>query len=187
MKKIITTITLVMISFISCTEKKEIISEKDINKFAKGSYVIPSKYGTLDLFILVDNKEIIISNADYLNYVYDKNYQKQYTTYKDFLSEVLNQKNKIKKSAFETIPHKSFKINDNIKEEYQKLSFHDFFNKHAQYDISSESPNYLDIQENASSDEIKTVSYYFYLNGYQVVKGDNFPKYFIYDREKLMN
>jgi hypothetical protein len=186
MKKIIT-ITLVMISFISCTENKKIISEKDINKFAKGSYLTPSKYGTLDLFILADNKEIIISNADYLKYVYDKNYQKEYTSYKDFLAEVLNQQNEIKKSVFERIPHKSFKIDNKIKGEYQKLNFNNFFNKHAKYDISSEKSNYLDIQENTSSDQIKTISYYFYLNGYQIVKGDNFPRYYIYKREKLMN
>lgn len=186
MKKIIT-ITLVIITFISCKEKKEIISEKDINKFAKGSYVVPSKYGALDLFILSDNKEIIISNADYLNYVYEKKYRKEYATFRDFLSHVLNQKNEIKKSAFERIPYKSFKINANIEEEYQKLSFTDFFNKFAKYEISHENNNYLNIQENASSDEIKTISYYFYLNGYQIVKGDSFPRYYIYDREKLMN
>jgi hypothetical protein len=186
MKKIIT-IILIMISNFSCTEKKEIISENDIIKFAKGNYMAPSKYGALELYVLTVNDEIIISNADYLNFVYVNHYKNAYICYKDFLSELLNQKIKINKSEFERIPYKSFRINERIKKEYEKLNFKDFFNKHAKYIISFEKSNYLNINRNASSDEIKTILYYFYLNGYQIIRGDSFPRYYIYSRNKLMN
>lgn len=186
MKKIFT-IILVILSFFSCTEKKEIISEIDINKFAKGSYIVPSKYGALNFFLLADNGEVIITNADYLNYVYNKHYQKEYSSYREFLSKVLNEEIKIRKKTFERIPYKSFKINSIVEKEYKQLSFNDFFNKYTVNDMSKENSNYLKIEENTSLDEIRTISYYFYLNGYQIIKGDNFPRYFVYKRDKLMN
>lgn len=163
------------------------MSEKDINKFAKGSYIFPSKYGALNLFILADNEEIIITNADYLNYVYDNHYKKEYSNYREFLSKVLNEEIKIKKKSFERIPYKSFKINNIIEKEYKQLSFNDFFRRYSGNYISKENSNYLKIEKGTSLDEIRTISYYLYINGYQIIKGDNFPRYFVYKRDKLMN
>lgn len=186
MKQLLTIIFTMILSLSSCIKNKEIISEENINKFSKGSYITPSKYGNLNLFVLTDDEEIIITNADYLNYVYDNHYKNKFTTYAEFLSEVLNEKMKIEKSAFQRIPYESFKIHSIVEKEYRQLRFNDFFNKYAKNYRPNEDSHYLNIKENPSLSKIRTISYYFYLNGYQTIRGDDFPRYSVFKRDKLM-
>ncbi|MCC9070169.1 hypothetical protein LNQ49_00930 [Flavobacterium sp. F-65] len=118
---------IIVVLFFSCTKKKEIISDSNISKLSEGSYEIPSRYGTLNLFVLSDNDEIIVTNADYLNYVYVNHYKDEFKNYNIFLSNVLNEKKRVKKSFFNKIPYKSFKINKELEMEYGQLNFDAFF------------------------------------------------------------
>ncbi|WP_281323315.1 hypothetical protein [Flavobacterium aestivum] len=185
MKKCIFIIFLVSI-FSSCVEKKEIISNEVINKLSEGSYKIPSKFGNLDLFVLSKNQQIIITNADYLNYVYNYHYKSIFKSYNEFLSDVLNHNIQLNTTVFDNIPYKIFKLSKTIENEYKDQTFETFFKKYSKKEDFEKGSYILNISKETSPNEIMTISYYFYLNGYQVVRNDYLPKYLVIKREEIM-
>jgi len=176
----------ILIIFFSCTKKEKIISDDNISKLSEGNYRIPSVFGNLDLYVLLDNNIIIVTNADYLNYVYEKHYMNKFKSYNDFLSRTLNQKFKLNKRVFDNIPFKIFKINEAIEKEYNETAFEDFFKKYSKKDKSRMHYYILNLPKETTNDEVMTISYYFYLNGYQIMRNDYFPKYIIHKRDEIM-
>jgi hypothetical protein len=178
-------ILIFLFSFLSCVEKREIIKDNELNKLSDGNYLIPSKNGGLDLYVLSENEEIIITNADYLNFVYDKQYKIKYKNFKEFLSDALNHKIIIKAKCFERIPYKHFSVNKFLEVQYNELGFNNFFERYTK-NTSDKDSFILNLKIDNSLDEIETISYYFYLNGYQVIIDDHIPKYFVFKRDKVL-
>lgn len=168
----------------SCNQKQEIIKEKHIDNLSEGTYKMPSKYGGLTLFVLSDDGDIIVTNSDYLNYVYEKHYLHRNNTYKDFLIKVLNNKNKIKKEEFDNIPFRSFKIDTTVEKKYQEHSFDNFIEEYTIKSKSTKERMELN-SKNKSYQEIMTIAYYFYINGYQVLENDYSAKYSIVKRDRI--
>jgi hypothetical protein len=175
-----------VLTFCSCIKKKEIISNEIVNKLSEGSYKMPSRFGDLDLFVLSSNQQIIITNADYLNYVYNYHYKSIFKSYSEFLSDVLNQNIQLNTTVFDNIPYKIFKLNKTIENEYKEQTFDFFFKKYSEKEDSERDSYILKISKGTSPNEIMTISYYFYLNGYQIVRNDYLPKYLVIKREKIM-
>jgi hypothetical protein len=175
---------IVLLLLVSCNQRNGIIKEEHINKLSEGSYEMPSKYGGLSLFILSNDGDIIITNSDHLNYVYEKHYLDKNNTYKDFLIKVLNKNSKVDKKEFDNIPFKSFKIDSVIKKEYQESSFDSFVKK---YTLKSKiSKKALELNNNSKSyQELMTIAYYFYINGYQVQENDYSAKYRLIKRDEV--
>lgn len=169
---------------VCCNQKQEIIKEKYVNELAKGTYKMPSKFGGLTLFILSNDGDIIVTNSDYLNYVYEKHYLHINNTFKDFLMKVLNNKNRIDKKELDNIPFKSFKIDTTIKKKYTEYSFDSFIKEYTlksgfykdRIELNSKNRNY---------EEIMTIAYFFYINGYQLQEDDYSAKYNFVKRDQI--
>lgn len=172
----------IVLLLVSCNQREEIIKEEHINKLSEGNYEMPSKYGGLSLFILSNDGDIIITNSDHLNYVYEKHYLHNNNTYKDFLIKVLNRNNKVDKKEFDNISFKSFKIDSVIKKEYQESSLDSFIKK---YTLKSKiSKNVLELNNKSKNyQELMTIAYYLYINGYQVQEDDYSAKYRVIKRD----
>lgn len=182
MKKILYIIILLLI--ISCNKKQDMMKEEYIYKLSNGNYRNPSKYGGVSLYILSDEGDIVQTNSDHLNYVYVNHYLKIYKTYKEFLINVLNNNNKIPKKEFGNISFKSFKIDNEIKKKYQNQSFNNFINEFT-VNLNFSKDKFELKSENKSYQEIMTISYYFYINGYQVQVNDYHAKYIVVKRDDI--
>lgn len=186
MKKQILIILLLVLTFFSCKQDKEIVSNDIINKLSDGNYKRPSINGTLNLFVLSDNQDVIVTNTDYLNYVYDSHYKNKFKNYSEFLTFFLNHKEILSKNDFDSIPYKSFKLNKTIGKQYHELKFKEFFKKHVKKNNSKEDSYTLNVSKDMSYDEIMTISYYLYLNGYQTMRNDYFPNYIVIKIDKII-
>jgi len=176
---------LVAISIIvACKHDNEIMSNEDVSKLSDGSYKIPSHYGMVELFVLSDNQDIIMTNTDYLRYVYDHHFLTKFKTYYEFLSKTLNHKIKLDHKNFDGIPYESFKISERIEKQYRNLKLKGFLKK---YITRKHDTSILSISTQMPYNEILTISYYLYLNGYQTKFSDHSPQYVVMERDRIMN
>jgi len=118
MKKIIL-IPVFLLIMLSCNHKKVIIDDNTIDKLAAMDYEIPSKYARLNLFVLNGNGEIIETSCDNLHYVFTLKYSKSYSSFKDFLKDVLNFKKTLSKSDFDKVMFESYILNKKLQKEFE--------------------------------------------------------------------
>ncbi|WP_395066824.1 hypothetical protein [Flavobacterium sp.] len=177
-------ILFILILFDSCNQNKDIINEKFVEKLEVSSYKTPSKYGELNLFILSSENDFIITNANYLNYVYKKYYVNSFKNFHSFLSEVLNQRTRLDKKKFDNIPFKIFKIDYPIKKEYEDNTFKYFFSKYTTQS-KFEKGKLLLKQDIGNFNKTMSVCYFLYLNGYQIEFDDNIGIYYVIKRESI--
>lgn len=178
MKK--TIIIIIFIFFYGCEKKTLIITEDVAEKLSMATYKKPSVYGQEKLFVLTNSNQVILTNADSLNYLYQLHYKKSYKYFKNFLLDVLNQKIKISKNDFEGIPYKVFIINKKIEKVYQ-TGFNNIYNQYTKK-LKPESKRIILQTEKLNNEEFLTIQYYFYLNGYQVQEDDYSGFYYVIER-----
>ncbi|URC11850.1 hypothetical protein [Flavobacterium sp. B183] len=172
---------LIFSCFFSCKKKHIIIDTDDIDKLSKAKYEMPSVYGQTNLFILVKNQEIIKTNADFLNYLYELKFKKSFGSFRDFLDAVLNHKIEITKEDFKNIYYEFFVLSKSIKKEYEQ-GFGSFYLK---YTKDFNQKKILNITK-LSKDDFFTIQYYFYLNGYQIQEDNYNGYYYLISRDILL-
>ena len=103
--------------FISCDNKEERFSDKMIEELIvlKENNDIPPPKSLLDIYVLSDNSEIMLTDNYSLYKFYNHYYYKEFKALKEFLNEVLNKDFVIEKKFFKNQFYlKSFKLNRNI-------------------------------------------------------------------------
>lgn len=180
-------ILLMLLIIVACKQDKKIMSDDAVNKLSSGSYKVPSPYGRLDLFVMSDNQDIIVTNTDYLRYVYDYHFVIKFKTYNEFLSKTLNHEITLDKKVFDSIPYESFKISKMIEKQYKDLKFETFFKKYVVKSKYRKDTFVLSDALKIPHDEILTISYYLYLHGYQTKFTDYSPQYVVTKRDKIMS
>jgi hypothetical protein len=173
--------TLIFICFFSCEKKDTIIDTDDIDKLSKAKYEMPTVNGQTSLFILTEDGEVIKTNADFLNYLYELRFKKSYSTFKDFIDAVLNNKMMLNKKDFKNVYYEIFVLSANIKEEYEQ-GFDLFYLKYTK-DLNKKK-----VLKNTKlgRNDFFTIQYYFYLNGYQIEEDDYNGYYYVVNRDVLL-
>jgi hypothetical protein len=180
MKKNIIIILFFLLS--SCQfEIRKSFNQEMIKELSAGNYNFPSKFGSITLYALSDKNEIIETNADYLNYVFHKHYLNYFKNYSSFLTKVLNEKMIISKSNFDNVPYKSFKIDSLIETKYKTESFKDFFNEY----VKKKKNRLIMKVQNLNNNEVMSISYLLFINGYQVQIVDIRAEYYVESRDEL--
>ncbi|MBO9584400.1 MAG: hypothetical protein J7574_09605 [Flavobacterium sp.] len=181
MKRIV--FILIFWCFISCEKRSTIIDDDVLDKLSKAKYEMPSIYGQESLFVSVKNFEIIKTNADFLNYLYELKFKKAYKSFKEFLDAVLNHKIEIDKNDFKNVYYEVFILSDKITKEYEK-GFNIFYTKYTE-ELNLKNKKIVLKKTKLNKDEFLTIQYYFYLNGYQIQEDDYNGFYYVVDRETL--
>lgn len=177
MKKIVTILIILILNISSCQKKEDIFDENAIEFLSEGNYKSTSIYGYISLFVLTDNNEIIETNSAYLRYVFEHYYTKSFANFNSFLIAVLNKKIQIPKINFKKIPHTTFQIDKSIETKYNNSNFDSFFNKF----VEQKKLKVLNLNEN----EIRSVSYFLYINGYHVKIDDARGEYNVIERKNI--
>jgi len=181
MKKLI--FILIFWSFNSCEKKSTIINDDVIDKLSKAKYEMPSVYGQESLFVSIGNSEIIKTNADFLNYLYELKFKKLYKSFKEFLDAVLNHKIKINKNDFKNVYYEVFILSGNIIKEYEK-GFDIFYTRYTK-ELNLKSKKIVLKKTKLNRNDFLTIQYFFYLNGYQILEDDYNGYYYVVDRKTL--
>lgn len=182
MKKIISLLMLFCL-LISCERKEPNFSEEMIEKLSlmkedEELGLLPSRYLTLDLYILTSDKQICRTNNHDLFLFFKKYYSKKHKSFDSFLNAVLNENMiLIKKPNY----WYNFKLNQKIEKEYFALGFDKFLKK---YSEQSNRENQTELKKSIiQSEEYATISYLLYLNRYDISFDDPHVRYSIIKRE----
>lgn len=180
MKRLV--IILLVICFFSC-KKKVLINENILNKLATANYQLPSVYGQEKLFILTDAGKIIITNADDLNFLYERQPKKEFKNFKDFLKKTLNQNDPVNEEYFKGVRYEIFVLNEDITNQYER-GFELFFSKYTEK-LNASSERIILKNNKLNRDQFLTIQYYFYLNGYQIHEDDYSGFYYLIERNDI--
>ncbi|NEW84804.1 MAG: hypothetical protein GZ094_20885 [Mariniphaga sp.] len=173
MKNII--IILLLFTVVSCNNKWY-FKEKTIKELSsKGDPEIPSVYGYLSMFVLVDSNQIAKTSINLLWTMYKFEYAKTYNKFEDFLYSALNQKLIFKKGYIEKRNGSVFRLNEKIKLEYKKSGISYFVNHYSKkYGEKLEI-----IRSSLSANELRTIQYYFFINNYKIMEDDLLGTYYV--------
>ena len=154
--------------FVSCNKQDEVqFDTSSISKLSSYNYEekIPSANAFLDLYLKTGGDSICITNPDALYWEYKKNYSAEYSDYNSFLLNILNPDNSLKYKPFHET--ECFILRDEIKKVYHESSFNNFLMQYCE----SEKSNQQYVFRNFVLKDyglIQNISYYLYLNKYQV-------------------
>ncbi|SMP29049.1 hypothetical protein [Flavobacterium hercynium] len=188
MKKIFTLILTVFL-LISCERKQSNFSEEMIEKLAYRGKIIdgimlpPPPISFSDLYVNLDNDEILLTNSNELFFFYKKHYSKKFKSFKEFLSAVLNDGFVFDRRLFKKSGYlEPFRLNSKIEKEYKDLGFDEFFKKYSRQ-LTKESLvlNRLVIKEN----EDLTIGYILFKNGYNLSLDCHLGNSYIRKREDV--
>lgn len=168
MKKIILLI-FITFSISGCNDKNIILQKEKIEILSNNDFSIPTKNGSIPVFVLSNDDLIICTNVDYLYYIYSTFYNKEYRKFYDFLYNSLNQEIIIPKEDFSKIPVDIFKQNIRVKKDYEKNNFNAFLDK---YCIKDGKYLLLNKKMINKKDERLTTMYYLFLNGLYIITDD---------------
>jgi hypothetical protein len=139
MKKILTSLILLFV-FISCDNKEERFSDEMIEDLIvlKENDDIPPPNSFIDIYVLTDNSEIMLTDNYSLYKLYNHYCYKKFKTLKEFLNEVLNKDFIIEKKFFKNQFYlKSFKLNRNIEKKYSDIGLDEFLKKYSEKTASN--------------------------------------------------
>lgn len=163
-------IPLIFFLLLGC--QKKIVDNNFLSELSKidneNKFYVP-KNATTYLFVSLDNNKIFATNSLEL-YDWYKNYCKsEYKSYYSFLDSVLNKKTKLKSSIAKNYRYQVFTENSQI----MQLSVTDIIKDYFQGDKQ----NYYFYPKNLSTNDIQTVLYKIFLEGYLISFDDYGGKY----------
>lgn len=186
MKKILTLLFLSLV-FISCDNKEERFSDKMIEELIvlKENNDIPPPKSLLDIYVLSDNSEIMLTDNYSLYKFYNHYYYKEFKALKEFLNEVLNKDFVIEKKFFKNQFYlKSFKLNRNIEKKYSEIGFDEFLKKYSEKTASNRTKLKKTI---INENEYLTIVYLLYKNKYDISRDCYIGNDYIIKREDYFN
>lgn len=155
----------------SCNKKSSVpFDEKLILEIANESTEFPSKYNSLTFFGICEKNKVRVLSVNELRFIHKKKYNQM--KYKDFLSQVFNQKLDInyvdKIKCFELDQEVTNKYNDSSNvEEFIGL-----------YSKKNNQKNHI-LKNDIPEKKLITIMYYLFLNNYLVTFDDYIGIYFI--------
>ena len=162
---------LTIILFLSCTSEKMVnhpaFDEQLINEIAKGpevDIIFVFSYA----FVQGENNKIIQLDPRELHEIYMKGDYKM--SYKEFLTEALNQKLKFKGREGNVF----FELNPKVTNNYNNNSFFDFLKLYCE----QRDEEYV-LNNNVPEEYINTIFYYAFINNYLVSENDGLGRDFI--------
>lgn len=174
---------MIVFTIIGCNHKKIILEKEQVEILSNNDFSIPTKNGSIPVFVMSNNKLIVCTNVDYLYYVYSTFYKKEYNKFYDFLYDSLNQEIIIPKEKFSRIPVDLFNQNTKVKTDYERNNFSTFLSK---YCIKQE--KYLLLNKNMikTEDEQLTTMYYLFLNNLYIMTDDYRGNYYVKKWEEIV-
>jgi hypothetical protein len=173
MKNII--ILLLLFSVVSCNNK-QYFKDKTIKELSsRGDSEIPSVYGYLSIFVLVDSNQVAKTSMEDLWTMYKFDYVGIYNKFEVFVFEALNQKLIFKKGYIEKKNGDVFSLTQKIKLEYEKSGISylvDHYSKNNGKELEI-------IRSSLSSNDLRTIQYYFFINNYMVMRDDYLGTYYV--------
>lgn len=160
---------LVLLFFISCNkENKSIFSEaeiKDLTKSIPGTNIFTN---TDIMFVKLENEKVGFTNIRHLSRIFQSKYKETYKSFDGFLLQALNQKIIFSSDYFVEHNVSVFSINKDIEKQYltSGLSYlsEKYFEKHQK--------NFVLKNQNLTNEDLYSVLYYFYINGYTTTFDD---------------
>ena len=161
-------LSLSAVLFVSCNKQEAVpFDTLSIGKLANYNYEekMPSANAFLDLYLKAGGDSICITNPDALYWEYKKNYAAEYRDYNSFLLNILNPENNLKyKPLYET---ECFILREEIKKIYHENSFNNFLMKYCELKKSNQQYVFRNFVLKDYG-LIQNISYYLYLNKFQV-------------------
>jgi len=189
--KILLMLIFFSLTFCSCKEpSKEIFTKSDVEKLLVSytSDILEIKEDPEEITIVLDDKMyetyfLILCNDSYyksptlgnLNYLYNKLHQDKKQITRDFLYETLNLKTCLSQKLVEEliitnrITGNVFHLDDKISQKYEKGGLELLIDNYAKlYGMDIILNNETDF----TLDELNTLIFYFYMNGYKYIEDD---------------
>jgi len=168
---------LILFSFIillfGCSKKVDSnITDDFIKKVAVVDAVLPSKYVQYNLYVQTNKDLILVTNVNFLNVLYKEYYQNKFIDFQGFLQATLKQGFKIENKIAVNYEYQTFNKNSNI----MKLAINVIIEKHFQHNDNNEE-RYFFYPKNLSTNDIQTVLYKMFLEGYLISFDDYGGKY----------
>jgi hypothetical protein len=163
-------ILLAAITLIGCNNENIIhINDNLIVSIAKEDQRYPSQNGMMNLFVKCEDDKIALLNVEYLREIYRLGDFK--SDFETFLSNVLNQKQKISSNNIE----KKFEPDYNILDQYNKLGLKEIINSYC-----SKSDDRYYLNNEITENKTYTILYLLFLNNYMSVSDDYIGKFVIW-------
>jgi len=170
-----TIILLLLFLVVSCNNKQFFKNSTIKELSSRGDSEIPSVYGYLSMFVLVDSNQVAKTSIEDLWIMYKFDYVSTYKKFETFVFEALNQKLIFKRGYIEKRNGDVFSLSQKIKLEYEKSGISYLVNHY-----SKNRGNDLEIiRGSLSFDELRTIQYYFFINNYMVMHDDLIGTYYV--------
>lgn len=160
--------------FISCSKEKG--REFNFYKYYSDSNKenkVNIKMNSYILFSKNTDGQICLIKSHDIFYIYKKNNIS--TQYEDFFNNILSQKILMK---IDTTDYVCFKVDNNIESDFLKLKENDFLNR---YTVKSSSKNSYLIKNELKNDQLLSVAYSLFKNGFAITYNDYLGVYYVKD------
>jgi hypothetical protein len=180
---------LVPILFVSCslTTQKKYFDQQVINKVTKLIDIEPLPYyiGSPPVYIINENDSIAETSFLQLKYAYINLYKSKYSTFELFLNDILNQKIKVdtKNKPAEVICTQLFSLNPQVEKLINQEGIEGVFSKYCKLEAKGQ---YLLSKNDLSENEISSISYFLFINGYVRLDDDYLPSITFYNFKSLL-
>ncbi|MGE8525838.1 hypothetical protein [Chryseobacterium rhizosphaerae] len=157
-----------LLSPVSC--KNETRNRKFLDKLSSIQNGLPSPYFNYYLYFKMDNGEILETNIDLVYEVYKSHYSKQYLDFRNFLDDLITQKETLKIADI-----KKYSKNDyflNISKNEGNIERMDFENIKKTYLEETKEQSFIFTPKNLKQTQIRTILYKMFLDGYIISPND---------------
>jgi hypothetical protein len=184
---------LILNIYCSCQNKKTFIKQettdflcKEVVKSIprKDRLVYVSHYNYVPVFVLGNDSSLISTRPDFLHHLYISSYKSQYKRFDDFLFKSLNQEIIFDKKQFIKYLPSSFKIDNEVKKNYDTKKFIDFYNFYLKKEDKRE---YLNRDKVLSINQHFSVIYYLFINNYYTTEDDYIGRTYAHNWDDIIS
>jgi hypothetical protein len=153
------------ICLVSCWKNSKQISDNYVRKLAAGDFKIPSVYGFDILFVRSDNEQIAATNIGTLHAVYVARFSLKFSSFYDFLTAALNQREIIPKAELNLRQAEYFVLDEMITDDFQNISRAAYIEKYCNRKYLKE---YVLKKDGLESASVNSILYYLFISGFEI-------------------
>lgn len=157
------------------------ITDDFIKKIAVVDDTLPSKYVQYNLYVKTNKDLILVTNVNFLNALYKKYYQDNFKNFYSFLQATLKHGFKIENKIAINYEYQTFNENSNI----MNLGTNVIIEKYFQYNNNNNKERCFFYAKDLSQNDIQTILYRMFLEGYLISFNDYEGSYIIKKYESI--
>lgn len=182
---------LILNIYCSCNDKKPFVKQETVDFLSKevienlprkDGLISFSRYVGVPVFVLNNDSLLISTRVDFLHNLYTSSYKIQYENFNNFLFKSLNQEIKFDEKYFAKYDSSIFKLDNEVKKNYEMKKFIDFYNYYLKKEGKKE---YLNRDKILGENQYFTVIYYLFINNYYVTEDDYIGRTYVHNWDEI--